>query len=637
MPNYSFEEYKKSYTGNANNTQEIQKIAMEVSQSLKKLYNNIIKTGKNIDVASTISKASSGVLGFVEDPTTIEFEDSNDAEKNSQKKWQKSADDFMAFFDLSYEDSMKLAGDNVFDEPEKVDVKKLNEQFAFLSKTFGFVNNNFFMPNSNNKLDDNIINTNNISDPVQADTIHRDMPKISDEERKLRDEYAATVSFEGNLRKFAKGLDAVHWYGAGGVSGDLQAVKDAIKDYFDYRKQADSPAYDHAEEERLVGEIARTANEYIAAKRREGVRNFTGKPNEPQWRPWSDMGKTRFESAMDIETLANSRKAVLKAANDEIRSINLNIIDNEPIIKDDSKSELNIDNNIIINEEKADEKENEIKQEEPAKEENIIEQKVEEKDAENVNENENIILEENPVKEEQKAEEKAQEKAKEPEKKEEKKEPEKNIIIEENKNKINLPEENKAPYENESPEQKTKRIKKARLTFNGERFKVGKLTQILMNMYDYDKLDADSVNKQAASLIAAKELSEKFNEGIKYVNVSDRFEGRREKLTLDKNLYSYVFRLCKNPDKAKNLLLDPDALTKDYADYYKLVVEKNEAFDKYGEHSAGGYIAKAKFDIAVGEDGNTEPYSYLIVAQAMSKKTGLNSSLPADEYSKLHS
>lgn len=158
-----------------------------------------------------------------------------------------------------------------------------------------------------------------------------------------------------------------------------------------------------------------------------------------------------------------------------------------------------------------------------------------------------------------------------------------------------------------------------------------------MDMYDYDKLDADSVNKQAASLIAAKELSEKFNEGIKYVNVSDRYEGRREKLTLDKNLYSYVFGLCKKPEKAKNLLLDPDALTKDYADYYKLVVEKNEAFDKYGEHSAGGYIAKAKFDIAVGEDGNTKPYHYMIVALAMSKKTGLNSSLPADEYSKLHS
>ncbi|WP_028510192.1 hypothetical protein [Ruminococcus sp. NK3A76] len=108
MPNYSFEEYKKSYTGNANNTQEIQKTAMEISQSLNKLYNNILKSGKNYDVASTISKASMGIMGFVEDPTTIEFEDSNDAEKSSQKKWQKSADDFMAFFDLSYEDRMKL-------------------------------------------------------------------------------------------------------------------------------------------------------------------------------------------------------------------------------------------------------------------------------------------------------------------------------------------------------------------------------------------------------------------------------------------------------------------------------------------------------------------------------------------------
>ena len=463
MPNYSFDQFKKNYTDYANNSQEIERMATELSQNLNKLYNNIIKTGKNIDIASTISKASSGVLNFIQNPTLIEYEDRNDPDKKAQQKWQKSADDFMAFFDLGYRDRSKIEDDNVFEGPEKVDIKKLNEQIAFLSKTYGFVYTNSFVPYSaddkiNDKIDDIIINNDvNEPEPVQteqinAEPINRDVPQISDEERKLRDEYAATASFEGNLRKFAKGLDAVHWYGAGGVSGDLQAVKDAIKDYFDYRKQADSPAYDHAEEERLVGEIARTANEYIAAKRREGVRNFTGRPNEPQWRPWSDMGKTRFEAAMDIESLANSRKAVLKAANDEIRSINLNLIDNEPIIKDDSKSELNIDNDIIINEEKADEKENEIKQEEPAKEENIIEQKAEEKDAEKANENENIIIEENPVKEEQKAEQKAEEKAQEPEKKEEKKnEPEKNIIIEENKNKINLPEENKAPYENEKP------------------------------------------------------------------------------------------------------------------------------------------------------------------------------------------
>lgn len=652
MPNYSFEEYKKSYTGNANNTQEIQKTAMEISQSLNKLYNNILKSGKNYDVASTISKASMGIMGFVEDPITIEFEDSNDAEKNSQKKWQKSADDFMAFLDLSYEDRMKLGNDNVFDEPEKVDVKKLNEQFAFLSKTFGFVNNNFFMPNSNNKLDDNIINTNNIPDPVQADTIHGDMPKISDGERKLRDEYAATVSFEGNLRKFAKGLDAVHWYGAGGVSRDLQAVKDAIKNYFDYRKMADSPAYDHAEEERLVGEIANTANEYIAAKRREGVRNFTGKPDEPQWRPWSNMGTVRFEAAMDIESLANSRKAVLKAANDEIRNINLNSEqinkddnsenknenenDISNLIKvDDSKSELNIDNDndIIINEEKADEKENEIKQEEPAKEENNIEQKVEEKAAEKANENENIIIEENPVKEEQKAEEKAQE----PEKKEEKKdEPEKNIIIEENPNKIILPEEEKGPGAEETPEQKAARIKKATRAFNSPRMTVGKLADTLVDMYDYDKLDVDSVHEQVASLISAKELADTYSGAIPLANVNHRFEGKKDRLMFDDNLRGYVYRLIKNPEKTKQLLKDPDALAEGYANYYKCLMDRKDAYDKYGESSAGGYIASAKFNIAASlDDNDLEPYRYLIVAQTEAKKAGLKNSITGEEYSNL--
>lgn len=652
MPNYSFEDYKKSYTGNANNTQEIQKTAMEISQSLNKLYNNILKSGKNYDVASTISKASMGIMGFVEDPTTIEFEDSNDAEKNSQKKWQKSADDFMAFFDLSYEDRMKLGNDNVFDEPEKVDVKKLNEQFAFLSKTFGFVYSNFFMPNSNNKLDDNIINTNNIPDPVQADTIHGDMPKISDGERKLRDEYAATVSFEGNLRKFAKGLDAVHWYGAGGVSKDLQAVKDAIKNYFDYRKMADSPAYDTAEEERLVGEIANTANEYIAAKRREGVRNFTGKPDEPQWRPWSDMGTVRFEAAMDIESLANSRKAVLKAANDEIR--NINNISNEPLIKDDSsenenenendisnlinvddsKSELNInnDNNIINNEEKADENENIINAEQPAREENNnIEQKTD-----NVNNNE-IIIEEIEKNAQPKEEPKVEEKAKEPEKKEEKKnEPEKNIIIEENPNKIILPEEEKGPEAKETPEQKAARIKKATRTFNGYKMTVGKLLGTLMDMYDYDKLDVDSVYEQAAKLLAAKDITKRFDGSYQLDIVFDRYDGQKYRFMNDKNLRSYIYRLTQNPEKTEKLLKDPDALEKGYADYYKRVMDKKEAYDKYGESSAGGYIASAKFDIATDQDGeDLRPYSYLIVAQTMAKKAGLKTSLTGDEYLKL--
>ena len=698
MPNYSFEQYKKSYTGNANNTQEIERMATELSQNLNKLYNNIIKTGKNIDIASTISKASSGVLNFIQDPTLIEYEDRNDAEKNSQKKWQRSADDFMAFFGLGYEDQLKLDTDNVFDG---IDVKKLNEQIAFLSKIYGFTYINTFVPQSNNVIEINNINTNEIQpEPVQTEQINTNVNVISDAERKLRDEYGATVSFEGNLRRFAQGLEAVHWHGAGGVSGELNALKDTIKAYFDYRKKADSPTYDPVEEERLVGEIAKAANNYIAIKRRDGVRNFSGRPNEPQWRPWSDMGKTRFESAMGIETLANSRAAVLKAANDEVRSINLNLINNDDkidiiktndnniinneIINEDNKSELNDDNNInnIINnneinnanennaEEKPVEKVNEnnniIIENEPAKEENIEqivqpkEEKVEEKPIENANENNNIINEE-PAKEEnivgqnaninnneiiienieknaQPKEEKVEEKAKEPEKKEEKKqEPEKNIIIEENKNKINLPEEDKARYDNESPEQKAARIKKAKSTFNAERFKVGKLTKILMDMYDYDKLDVDSVYNQAARLISAKELAGRFDESIKFVNVSDRYDGRREKLTFDSNLYSYVFGLCKKPEKAKNLLLDPDALTNGYANYYKCVMDKKEAYDKYGEASAGGYIASAKFDIAVGDDGNTEPYRYLIVAQAMSKKTGLNSSLPASEYSKLFS
>ncbi|WP_028510191.1 hypothetical protein [Ruminococcus sp. NK3A76] len=508
------------------------------------------------------------------------------------------------------------------------------------------------MPNSNNKLDDNIINTNNIPDPVQADTIHGDMPKISDGERKLRDEYAATVSFEGNLRKFAKGLDAVHWYGAGGVSKDLQAVKDAIKNYFDYRKMADSPAYDTAEEERLVGEIANTANEYIAAKRREGVRNFTGKPNEPQWRPWSDMGTVRFEAAMDIESLANSRKAVLKAANDEIR--NINNISNEPLIKDDSsenenenendisnlinvddsKSELNInnDNNIINNEEKADENENIINAEQPAKEENNnIEQKTD-----NVNNNE-IIIEEIEKNAQAKEEPKAEEKAKEPEKKEEKKnEPEKNIIIEENKNKIILPEEEKGPEAKETPEQKAVRIKKATRAFNGPRMTVGKLADTLVDMYDYDKLDVDSVHEQAASLISAKELADKYSGTISLTNVSDRFEGRKDRLMFDDNLRGYVYRLIKNPEKTKQLLKDPDALAEGYANYYKCLMDRKDAYDKYGESSAGGYIASAKFNIAASQDDNDlEPYRYLIVAQTEAKKAGLKNSLTGEEYSNL--
>lgn len=699
MPNYSFEQYKKRLAENADSTQEIQTAAAEVSQSLNKIYNNIIKTGKNVDIASTISKASSGILGFVEDPTTIEFEDRNDPDKKSQKKWQKASDDFMAFFGLGYEDRQKLEDDNVFDG---IDVKKLNEQIAFLSNIYGFTYINTFVPQSNNVLEINNINPDeNQPEPIQSEHINREMPQISPAERKFRDEMGATISFEGNLRKFAKGLDAVHWHGAGGVSGELQAVKTAIKDYFDYRKQANGPAYDPAEEERLVREIARTANEYIAIKRRDGVRNFSGRPNEPQWRPWSDMGKERFESAMSIETLANSRAAVLKAANDEVRNINL--INNEPLIKngnenendisnlinvdddiniintnnnniinneinnEDNKSELNIDNNDIINnEEKADEKENEIKQDEiviennnnsiineeqPAKEENIIEQnnvnannnepiienKAEEKPAENVNENNNIIIEEHPVKEEQKAEEKAEEKAKEPEKKEEKKnEPEKNIIIEENPNKIILPEEEKGPGAQETPEQKAARIKKATRAFNSPRMTVGKLTGTLVDMYDYDKLDVDSVNEQVASLISAKELADKYRGTIPLANVSDRFEGRKDRLKFDDNLRGYVYRIIKNPEKTKQLLKDPDALAEGYANYYKCLMDRKDAYDKYGESSAGGYIASAKFDIAAStNDNDLEPYRYLIVAQTEAKKAGLKNSIPGEEYSKL--
>ena len=164
-------------------------MATELSQNLNKLYNNIIKTGKNIDIASTISKASSGVLNFIQNPTLIEYEDRNDPDKKAQQKWQRSADDFMAFFDLGYRDRSKIEDDNVFEGPEKVDIKKLNEQIAFLSKTYGFVYTNSFVPYSaddkiNDKIDDNIINNDiNELEPVQteqinAEPINRDVPQI---------------------------------------------------------------------------------------------------------------------------------------------------------------------------------------------------------------------------------------------------------------------------------------------------------------------------------------------------------------------------------------------------------------------------------------------------------------------------